>query len=240
MKKYGFTLAEVLITLAVIGVIASMTIPGLLSSSNKAQYEVGLKKAYTVVNQALRLMALENGGLSSIFSGSLASQGDEFSSYFNVTKNCSNSVNQDCMSVFNLAYDGSSAPNDLNTGAAYYKFVTADGMIFVLNSFSNECTTDYGLNANSPSTRSCGQLFVDINGKKGPNFFGRDVFDFYITNNRAPMLYAYGSQEVDFGTGVTEGDGYWNFGGANKCSPSAKYGRDCTGRIIEKTWVMDY
>ena len=56
LKKYnlngfrGFTLAEVLITLVIIGVIASMTIPTLMNKTNKQEYVSRLKKAYSTLS----------------------------------------------------------------------------------------------------------------------------------------------------------------------------------------------
>ncbi len=52
MKKYGFTLAEVLITLGIIGVVAAMTIPVLISNTNGAKYRSQLKKTVSTLNQA--------------------------------------------------------------------------------------------------------------------------------------------------------------------------------------------
>lgn len=54
-KSLGFTLAEVLITLIIIGVIAAMTIPTLLSNTKGKELEVGLKKAVSSINQAITL-----------------------------------------------------------------------------------------------------------------------------------------------------------------------------------------
>lgn len=54
-KKNGFTLAEVLITLGVIGVVAAMTIPTLMSSYRKKVIETRLSKFYSTINQALKL-----------------------------------------------------------------------------------------------------------------------------------------------------------------------------------------
>ena len=59
MKK-GFTLAEVLITLAIIGVVAAVSIPSVISNSNQQQYKTGLRKAVSVLNSAITMnMALE-------------------------------------------------------------------------------------------------------------------------------------------------------------------------------------
>lgn len=51
-KKYGFTLAEVLITLGIIGIVAAMTIPTLISNTNGAKFRSQLKKTYSSLNQA--------------------------------------------------------------------------------------------------------------------------------------------------------------------------------------------
>lgn len=60
-RKFAFTLAEVLITLGVIGVVAAITIPGLITSYNKKITETRLAKFYSVFNQAIRLSVAENG-----------------------------------------------------------------------------------------------------------------------------------------------------------------------------------
>jgi len=60
MKK-AFTLAEVLITLAIIGVVAALTIPSVILNTNQTEYKSSLKKAVSVLNQAVSLrMAVEN------------------------------------------------------------------------------------------------------------------------------------------------------------------------------------
>ena len=52
MKKYGFTLAEVLITLGILGVIAALTIPGLMLDSRRAQIGPKLAAAVSAFEQA--------------------------------------------------------------------------------------------------------------------------------------------------------------------------------------------
>ncbi len=55
MKKQGFTLAEVLITLVIIGIIAAMTLPSLLGGTNKQEIKTGLQKAMSTLSQAITL-----------------------------------------------------------------------------------------------------------------------------------------------------------------------------------------
>ncbi len=58
--KQGFTLAEVLITLAIIGVVAAISIPSVISNSQQQEFKTGLRKAVSVLNQAITMnMALD-------------------------------------------------------------------------------------------------------------------------------------------------------------------------------------
>jgi len=59
--RNAFTLAEVLITLAVIGVVAALTIPGLVQGYKKRVVETKLAKFYSTINQALSLSEVDNG-----------------------------------------------------------------------------------------------------------------------------------------------------------------------------------
>lgn len=60
MKK-GFTLAEVLITLGIIGVVAAMTIPTLMTKYAKQRTETQLVKFYSMINQTLKMSVADNG-----------------------------------------------------------------------------------------------------------------------------------------------------------------------------------
>ena len=66
----GFTLAEVLITLGIIGVVAAMTMPTLINSTQGAQYKTAYKKALSVMSQAVVMnIALEDYDLSQVVAG---------------------------------------------------------------------------------------------------------------------------------------------------------------------------
>ena len=60
-SKKGFTLAEVLITLAIIGVVATMTIPTLMQNYKKKIVETRLLKVYSTMNNAIKLSSIDNG-----------------------------------------------------------------------------------------------------------------------------------------------------------------------------------
>ena len=62
MKKIGFTLAEVLITLGIIGIVAAMTIPTLIAEQQKKQTVAKLQRALGIMNQAYRLAYDEVSG----------------------------------------------------------------------------------------------------------------------------------------------------------------------------------
>ena len=59
-RHFGFTLAEVLITLGIIGVVAAMTIPTLIQKHQKQTILTQLKKAYSELGQAIQLAEVEN------------------------------------------------------------------------------------------------------------------------------------------------------------------------------------
>ena len=68
-KKSGFTLAEVLVTLMIIGVIASMTVPSLMQNTAQQEYKAALKKAVSTLNQAVAMNYALDGEDASAYTG---------------------------------------------------------------------------------------------------------------------------------------------------------------------------
>lgn len=62
MKKKAFTLAEVLITLGIIGVVAAMTLPTVITNVQKKVVENQLKVFNTTINNAFKMSQVEHGG----------------------------------------------------------------------------------------------------------------------------------------------------------------------------------
>ena len=116
----GFTLAEVLITLGIIGVVAAMTMPTLINSTQGAQYKTAYKKALSVMSQAVVMnIALEDYDLSQTVTGGTndKAHADEGQTLYTLFKNR--------MNVVKVA-DGTDFSADAEQGDAdYYKIASA-------------------------------------------------------------------------------------------------------------------
>ncbi len=111
-QKKAFTLAEALITLVIIGVIAALTIPAILTNTEQHEYKSALKKALSALNQVIELnIALEGYGPIETESMATPTAPD---SLFMMFKNRMNVIST------SSAYAWGSTSN--------YAFFTADGM----------------------------------------------------------------------------------------------------------------
>ena len=175
LKKAAFTLAEVLITLGIIGVVAALTLPTLISNHKKQTYVNQLKKVVNTLENAAQ-MAVAQEEVSSFKDTSLYCYisnaynclgGYEFEGeypekmkstikeYFKTVSISSEPVNYNGVKFF----DGTSA--NLNN---YYRVNFTDGSVMLLQfNFLN--------------------MQVDINGEKGPNQYGRDFYSLHFTDS---------------------------------------------------------
>jgi len=228
----AFTLAEVLITLGIIGFLAAYTIPSLIAESQKAGYVAGAKSAYSKWNQALIQMAADGGcigDLSCFFdSADAKTMGDKIAAYFNVAKNCDTTTKGCFSDIIARNFDGSNTASGYEN-TSYYRFITADGISVSLNSPYLGCS-----GSNLSLTKICVyRVYIDVNGLKKPNALGRDIFQFLINNDNGPALYPIGGAKY----------AYWK---TNKLcdygynSGTDKQGNYCPGRIIDEGWQMNY
>ncbi|MFA7657900.1 MAG: type II secretion system protein [Candidatus Gastranaerophilaceae bacterium] len=229
--KRGFSLAEVLVALVVIGVLAALTIPTLIAASQKAGYVAGARKAYSDWNRALIQMAADGGcigDLSCFFdSADLKTMGDKIAAYFNVAKNCDMTTSGCFPNTIARSFDGTNTVSGQDS-TLYYRFITADGMsIFLATPYS-------GCSGSAASlTKVCMATFrIDVNGLKKPNAWGRDIYLFSIDNTNGPILYPIGGTK--YWPWKNSGCTYGYNGGTDK------NGLYCTGRIIDEGWQMNY
>ena len=180
MKK-GYTLAEVLITLGIIGIVAALTIPSLVGNYKKKQYYTQFMKARSVIENALKLYANERECNDDALCGFgiIYPENDNFvlelskylnasimiteSNYEEICKGYQkNSANYDGTRIYNGEYECS---NQLGGNSSTNGFITVDGMLL---SFYPDAGDGNG-------------VFLDINGpNSGPNTYGRDLFIFYL------------------------------------------------------------
>jgi len=241
-KQFAFTLAEVLITLAIIGVVAAMTIPILMNNYQKNQYVIQLKKAYSQTNQALGQMSAEYNcvndlACTGIFDYDGAVNGDKtlgaaLVKQFKITKDCQTASTGGCWASSVMSnYDGTGSSYNINTW--YYSFVTAEGMSFSVNNGVTSCGSNNSVSGTGPMSKRCGELWVDVNGTKLPNIVGRDVFKFWIVGSA--LLYPAGGADDAAISPWRATNGTINY--CYKTYPGGLY---CTGRVIEEGWKMNY
>jgi len=183
--KSAFTLAEVLITLVIIGIVAALTIPTAISKYQKQQYVAGLKKAYSLLSQALYKIGQNKGypvGDYSFVNNS--NFVDEFAKVVSITKKCDTFT--ECFEKDRLNNENgykSLSGGVLDSAIADGKSViTADGQMFSFK-ISGSLGNYRGI-SNDDIENYAGRIVVDLNGLKNPNQFGYDTFMFYIIKNK--------------------------------------------------------
>ena len=158
IKKIGFTLAEALLALSIVGVVAAMTIPTIKDYSEEAKFVALLKKAYSTIQTATAAAELKYGDSTLWGWNSDAA-----------------TVNQKYLSVMNAtiyngaAYDVKTLGNDKwSTVNGWIK--TGDGILYTASTWE-EGGLKYSL------------IYVDTNGPERPNVVGVDVHCFVVNKD---------------------------------------------------------
>lgn len=187
--RLAFTLAEVLITLGILGVVFSMTLPSLIQKHQEKVTITRLKKAYSIISQ-LYVQVTNDYGYPNEWEPLQSTDGtpDEIYTAYNIFKNyikyikiCSTS---DCLNQQYRLLNGQDDGNSSYRIAAY-SLILPDGSFLKI---SDSPTDGNGVvlkdcNIVRGSTNAlksiCREVYVDINGMQNPNTYGRDVFVFY-------------------------------------------------------------
>ncbi|MBR6164008.1 type II secretion system protein [bacterium] len=182
-SKCAFTLAEVLITLVIIGVIAAITVPTLMNSTNNQETVSKLKKAYSTMAQATNLIIAEEGPPVNNGVGWVTNMDDVYNLYIkhlHNAKECSNKSG--CLADKYLWMNGQYTDNYNAANAAARNFVLADGTYVAIIKAEPTCTGGYS-GEGTNTHRICAEFWIDINGAKKPNAIGRDLFAFILEPN---------------------------------------------------------
>lgn len=175
--KRAFTLAEVLITLGIIGVVAAMTIPTLMTEINHIKLKSQFKEAYSLLAQAVRMYNEDDERIEyKPNTNNLIYK--SFIKYFKGATDCgdtgSNRGGELCITRID-------AEGNVNKDSAYKNYakntdfittsVLDDGQFFL----SNNMLIMFDHNLKNPI------ISIDLNGKAAkPNFWGHDVFTFEL------------------------------------------------------------
>ena len=178
MKK-GFTLAEVLMTLGIIGVVAALTTPALIQNTGDAKIGPRLLKAKTTFETATEMMLTKDGYTAmTAISKDPEVIGNRLRNYMKIDR--IEHANKGNFSY--KKYDGTEIPaSDIDVSeSGNYKFGirydSNDGVIYYISVFN------ISPNA-TPYNQSVGKVIVDINGAQGPNTVAKDTFFFTLFND---------------------------------------------------------
>lgn len=214
MYKKGFTLAEVLITLGIIGVVAAMTLPTLIQNHQKQVYVNGLKKALSISQNMVKQMQADEGvsdlGSTRLFSDGVCVVSDSengscedsygnpsvfediIPKYLKVVKTCKG---QACTQEVKRAWLHCDANNKCKNEIANYdnNLPIYYMLPYLYNRIIGFYTPDgmiFYIFPDNMWNGSYGEktvgIIVDVNGNKGPNILNVDVFAFAIDKNGKP------------------------------------------------------
>ena len=226
-RRTAFTLAEVLITLGVVGVIAAMTLPILIKKYDEMVTVNRVKQAYSIFSQAYLRAQEANDSILYWDIGQESTQDgakklyNYFKPYLYKVKDCDN-VKGGCFAQnYKALFSEQPYIYQPDKIATYAGGVLKNGVTFGFWSKGTGC------NKSSYGDYNCGAIKFDINGKKGPNRAGKDYFNFTIYNTGIKGTYTPKSSAGGYGEYCQYND------------PSRYNGVMCTGWIINNG-NMDY
>ncbi|MBO6087633.1 type II secretion system protein [bacterium] len=231
--KRGYTLAEVLVTIGVIGIVASMTLPILIKKYQYKQWTEQLKKSYSTLDKGFRKMLADDEVFeladTEVFKSITK---DDCAHFDNTQGQCKDFYNNmkkyfKIVDIKNIDYKYTYLNDDWEYSYDGYAIFLADGTMIFGYSFIRNLFL--GIHGN---------FYIDMNGLKKPNKAGRDIFYFIIGSDG---VYPMGSSMASRIKG--EGDASWlNTTQTYKmCELGYKTisGLSCTARVLE-TGNMDY
>lgn len=163
-KTNGFTMAEVLITIGLLGVVMAMTLPALIQQHQKREITVALQKMYTTLMQAANTYQALNEVYITDFDTSLSAK-DFMEEYFNPFLNISMVCKDD-----NDCWHGKRQPKAIDQKTniiIQYGVILGDGRILGVNKVSGGVV-----------------FYFDADGIGGYNRSGHDIFNFFLINSQ--------------------------------------------------------
>ncbi len=178
--REGFTLAEVLITLGVIGVVAAMTIPNLNQNNFEKKVVSQLRETQSILAQAIRMAEEEYGdvtgwGIETSNKASAILIANNLKPFLKIATDCGTSDTKEaCLPKTNYkSLNNTGSTINYNTSTNYYKIKLLNGSsIWWRGGSTAEMAMDEYID-----------FWIDINGTARPNILGKDLFVFIYEKN---------------------------------------------------------
>ena len=238
LKSAAFTLAEVLVTLGIIGVVSAMTVPTLMQNYQRQSYVTQLHKTYNEFTQAFLQYKNDRNALWLTEAGHTRHQDmmPFMKQYFKVVQECGTTSTPCFASSYKNQNGGTYVVDTLNRGGTYYG-VLASGVSFGIMYDALDTGTIY-------TDDFSYKIVVDINGKKGPNIYGRDLFVMYVFPDGVIDVYQANPacrENNSCLSGKTNVTDWRESVAANCASATGEVWHDgCFARILNDNWQMNY
>lgn len=178
-KKAAFTLAEVLITLGIIGVVAAMTIPSLIQNYQEKVLANQFKKSYSMFSQVLNQVLVDNDmSVPSCYYNQHQTSYD-FSACNEVSAAVLKKLNV-VKTCEKKSYENGCIPKYSGLKQSYLQGFTQD---WILNHSKSYVLADGTIILEYGDDAFPAIFAIDINGKKAPNKWGYDLFSFWTISN---------------------------------------------------------
>lgn len=234
-NKKGYTLAEVLICIAIVGVVAALTLPKLVNKTNKSTLGATLARTVeltqtgmtNIIQEANRNSEDGNAvvGLSAIQKKDIGLDGEDYimddDNYGSLLRGFFDSEDFDDYTIVNI--------KDY-TGADINEAISADLNAFRFKKLNSAVIFQKAQNLdNADRDTIVARVIIDANGVAAPNRFGEDVFLFGLTNN-GTLIPAGSKQYNDFDDNVA----------VDACADTAGDGLACAARVMADKWEIKY
>ena len=261
MKKRGFTLAEVLITLGIVGVVAALTAPALVMSSRNEANAARLSTVVSNMENAFQT-AIAQEGADNLYGTSLWDFGGanhleendagipqfvgRLGQYMilNGYKNNQTDFYGNGVQTYAMSDTGGVG---VSSEIRFSPFVieTKNGAaIFIRARRNNNLAAQKiaAINEGCTLYTTAAEVAIDVNGKNGPNVYGRDIFFFRLGENG--VLYPLGGRDVrrldPSGALWDSGNGMYFCTDASKGTIPTEKGKGCTARVIAEGYKINY
>lgn len=220
MKKYGFTLAEILIALAILGVIAVMSIPLFVEAKQDKETASKLSLAQTILSNATELAGVNQGKITENELNNYSAQELFDNFYKNNIKtaiSCTEDNSDNCWATTKDFFQKNIAPDGNKYGIAgtvHTGFTMQDGINVTMTKVS-ELDERFGIETKDEHSVV---FMVDTNGNKEPNAIGQDVFAFILDSQGKIIPAGSHNDSANCQAGCDLDDDYW----------------DCTARVLKE------